>query len=141
MAAVRQATPIRRTPTFRDAPSVIPAGGSLTLTFDLAAGDIRNQLLKIASAADSASATFAVNVNGRRIINYTERYVPFNEFAVAPGGAVVVGVLSRYLHAGANTVTITRVDSGADAFEIDALSFGNGDKVPVRGSGISLSFR
>ena len=126
---------------FRDAPSVIPAGGNLTLTFNLAAGDVRSQLLKIASTDASAAATFAVSVNGRRITNFTEQYAPITEFAVAPGGSVVVGVLSRYLHAGANTVTITRIDSDTGAFEIDALLFGNGDNVRVRGSGYSLSFR
>ena len=126
---------------FRDAPSVIPAGGSLTLTFDLAAGDVRSQLIKIAATADSASATFAVSVNGKRITNYTEQYVPLNEFTVASGGSAVVGVLSRYLQTGVNTVTLTRIDSGTGAFEIDALSFGNGDKISVRGSGFTLSFK
>lgn len=126
---------------FRDAPSVIPAGGSLTLTFNLAAGDVRSQLLKIASTDASDSATFAVSVNGNRVVNYTAQYAPFNEFAVAPGGSVIVGVLSRYLQVGANIVTLTRIDSGTAAFEIDALSFGNGDKVPVRGSGFAISFR
>ena len=126
---------------FRDAPNVIAAGGSLTLTFDLAAKDVRSQLLKIASTAESAAATFAVTVNGKRIINYTEQYAPFNEFSVTPGGSTVVGVLSRYLRTGANTVILTRTDSGTDAFELDALSFGNGDNVRVRGSGFSFNFR
>ena len=126
---------------FRDAPNVIAAGGSLTLTFDLAVQDVRSQLLKIASTAESVAATFAVTVNGNRIANYTEQYEPFNEFSVTPGGSTIVGVLSRYLRTGANTVTLTRTDSDAGAFELDALSFGNGDGVPVRGSGFSVILR
>ena len=66
---------------------------------------------------------------------------PFNEFSVAPGGSTVVGVLSRYLRTGANTVTVTRIDDVADTFEIDALSFGNSGNVRVRGSGFTISFR
>ena len=126
---------------FRDAPSVIAAGGSLTLSFDLAAKDMRSQLLKIASTAESSAATFAVTVNGNRITNFTEQYAPFNMFTVAPGGSTVVGVLSRYLRTGANTVTVTRIDDVADTFEIDALSFGNSGNVRVRGSGFQISIR
>lgn len=126
---------------FRDAPSMIAAGGSLTCTFELAEKDVRGQLLKIASTVNSASATFAVTVNGSRITNYTEQYEPYNEYSVVPGGSTVVGVSSRHLRAGANTVTLTRIDDDAGAFEFDALSFGNGECVHVRSSGFTLTVR
>jgi hypothetical protein len=126
---------------FRDAPSMIAADGSLTLVFDLADRDVRGQLLKLAATANSAPATFAVSVNGSRITNYTEQYEPFNEFSVAPGETMVVGVQSRYLRAGSNTVTLTRIDAGAGAVELDALSFGNGDGVHVRSSGFTFTLR
>ena len=126
---------------FRNAPNVIAADGSVTYTFNLAAQDVRSQLLKITSTAESSAATFAVTVNGNRITNYTEQYAPFNEFSVTPGGSTIIGVLSRYLRTGANMVTITRTDSVAGSFELDALSFGNGDGMPVRGSGFSLVIR
>ena len=82
-----------------------------------------------------------MTVNGDRIANYTEQYEPFTEVSVAPGGSIVIGVQSRYLRTGANTVTITRIDAGTGTFEFDALSFGNGDKVSVRGSGFSMSIK
>jgi hypothetical protein len=126
---------------FRDAPSMIAASGSLTLTFDLAAKDMRGQLLKIASTIHSAPATFAVSVNGTRITNYTEQYEPFNEYSVVPGETMVVGVQSRYLRAGSNTVTLTRIDADAGSVELDALSFGNGDGVHVRTSGFTVTVR
>ena len=126
---------------FRDAPSMIAASGSLTLTFDLADRDVRGQLLKLAATANSAPATFAVSVNGTRITNYTEQYEPFNEYSVVPGGSTAVGVQSRYLRVGENTVTLTRIDADAGAFELDALSFGNGDGVHVRTSGFTVTLR
>ena len=126
---------------FRNAPSIIAADGSLTLVFDLSDRDVRGQLIKLASTANSAPATFAVSVNGNRITNYTEQYEPFNEFFVAPGGSMVVGVQSRHLRTGSNTVTLTRIDADAGAVELDALSFGNGDGVHVRSSGFTFTLR
>jgi hypothetical protein len=38
-------------------------------------------------------------------------------------------------------VTLTRIDADAGAFELDALSFGNGDGVHVRTSGFTVTVR
>ncbi len=128
---------------FRDAPDVVAAGGSLTVTFDLDASEvIKNQLLRIASTGESPDVALAVYVNGERIVNYTEAYAPVNEFAVDSGNFVEVGVKSRFLRHGSNTVTLTRLDSESDAWEIDSISLGNrGGHVRVRGSGIAVSFK
>ena len=127
---------------FRDAPDVVAAGGSLTVTFDLDASEVKNQLLRIASTGESPDVALAVYVNGERIVNYTEAYAPVNEFAVDSGNFVEVGVKSRFLRQGSNTVTLTRLDSESDAWEIDSISLGNrGGHVRVRGSGIAVSFK
>ncbi len=127
---------------FRDAPDVVAAGGSLTVTFDLDASEVKNQLLRIASTGESPDVALAVYVNGERIVNYTEAYAPVNEFAVDSGNLVEVGVKSRFLRQGSNTVTLTRLDSECDAWEIDSISLGNrGGHVRVRGSGIAVSFK
>ena len=114
---------------FRDAPNVIAAGGSLTLTFDLPADEVKNQLLKIAAAPESVAATFTVRINGRDVVSYdNDDNATIAEFSVAPGDSASFGVIAEYLRSGANTLTITRTDSNVGAFSVDALSFGNGGK-------------
>jgi hypothetical protein len=127
---------------FRTAPCVVGEEGELTIEFDLEPEDVRNQILRIAATPVSDDAVFAVSVNGVQIVNYTESYVPFREFTVPSGGFAEIGVLSRFLHAGRNTLTVSRVDSADAAFEIDAISFGNrGERVYVRHSGFSIVVR
>ena len=124
---------------FRDAPSVIPAGGSLTLTFDLPSTEVKNQLLKIAAAPESVAATFSVGINGRNVVSYDGENAPVTSFSVAPGSSASFGVLAEYLRSGENTLTITRTDSNPGAVAIDALSFGNGGgKVRIGKSGLML---
>lgn len=127
---------------FRTAPCVVGEEGELTIEFDLEPEDVRNQILRIAATPVSDDAVFVVSVNGVQIVNYTESYVPFREFTVPSGGFAEIGVLSRFLHAGRNTLTVSRVDSADAAFEIDAISFGNrGERVYVRHSGFSIVVR
>ena len=127
---------------FTLAPTVICAGGQLELSFDLEAQDLRNQIFRIASTGFSASARFSVSVNGERVVNRTEDYDAYDEFAVPPGGHVEVGIPARLLRAGANELTVSRVDSEDGAFEIDAMSFGNrGARVRVRQFRFSIKVR
>ena len=127
---------------FTLAPTVIRAGGQLELSFDLEAQDLRNQIFRIASTAFSSEARFAVSVNGERIVNYTEDYDPYNEFAVTPGWYAEVGIPARLLREGSNTLTVLRIDSDDGAFEIDAMSFGNrGERVRVRQHRFSIKVR
>ena len=127
---------------FRAAPCVVGQEGELTIEFNLEPEDVRNQILRIAATPVSDDAVFAVSVNGVQIVNYTESYVPFREFTVPSSGFAEIGVLSRFLHAGRNTLTVSRVDSADAAFEIDAISFGNrGERVYVRHSGFSIVVR
>lgn len=111
---------------FRDAPSVIAAGGSLTVTFDLPATEVKNQLLKIAASPESVAAAFTVAINGRNVVSYDDNNREVTEFSVIPGASASFGVLAEYLRNGVNTMTITRTDSNAGSFSVDALSFGNG---------------
>ena len=127
---------------FRDAPSVIPAGGSLTVAFSLAASDLKNQLLKIAAAPESVAATFTVGINGRNVVSYDDNNAPVTSFSVAPGCSSSFGVLAEYLRSGENTLTITRTDSNSGAFAVDALSFGNGGhRILVRRLGFTLIYK
>ena len=127
---------------FRAAPCVVGPEGGLTIEFDLEPEDVRNQILRIASTPVSDDSVFAVSVNGVQIVNYTESYVPFREFTVPSGGFAEIGVLSRFLRTGRNTLMVSRVDSADAAFEVDAISFGNrGERVYVRHSGYSIIVR
>ena len=124
---------------FRDAPVFVAAGSCLTISFNLTADEVKNQLLRIAAAHGSASASFSVEVNGREAVSYDDRNAPVHVMSVAPGGSATFGVLSNYFRSGSNTLTITRTDSGIGVFEIDSLSLGSrGRRVRVGRPGVML---
>ncbi len=126
---------------FRDAPSVIPAGGSLALAFNVPPGEVKNVLLKVAATSVSSRATFSVTVNGEKAHYFVEGG-EIDSLSVDSGSSSEFGIHSSYLHAGANTVTIARVDNGAGAVELDALSIGNGGhRILVRRLGFTLIVR
>ena len=126
---------------FRDAPSVIPAGGSLALAFNVPQGEVKNVLLKVAATSVSSRATFSVTVNGEKAY-YFVKGGAIDSLSVDAGSSSEFGIHSSYLHAGANTVTIARVDNGAGAVELDALSIGNGGhRILVRRLGFTLIYK
>ena len=98
----------------------------MTVTFDLPATEVKNQLLKIAASPESVAAAFTVAINGRNVVSYDDNNREVTEFSVIPGASASFGVLAEYLRNGVNTMTITRTDSNAGSFSVDALSFGNG---------------
>ena len=98
-------------------PKTIAAGEGVTFKFTLdATGEAEmNEEFRLKATSDSSAANVRVSVNGTAL----------GDKFVSSGGEQYWFVPAEKLLAGAtNAITVTRTDSGAGAFKIDALALG-----------------
>lgn len=113
------------TGSWDDLDPALAAGQSRTVTFTLdAAKATLPQLLRIFPASGSASGRIAVTLNGNRVADAPfDGTRTFQEF-----------VKAKFFVAGANTLTVTRMDSGTGDILIDAMEM-SGSCIVGRDSG------
>ena len=137
-------TPLANGATTNAPPAIASKDDTLTISFDVPAGEAaQSQLFRFAVAGDSVpGAAVSLSINGKSVVRYNEECEAERVFAAEPGSGIEVGVASRLLRAGSNTLTISRKDAVSGALMIDAISLGrHGRRVRVRTPGFMMIFR
>ena len=110
---------------FRTASVTIVPGGVYEIRFPYDAEQKMNQRLVVATTGDSCDASFRIELNGERVVNYAQEDRSEIKFlTVAGGGWSEFGIRGSLLQS-ENVLRLTRVDDNAGPVFLDAISLGN----------------
>ena len=110
---------------FRTASVTIEPGGVYEIRFAYDAEQKVNQRLVVATIGGSCDASFRIELNGERVVNYAQEDRSEIKFlTVAGGGWSEFGIRGNLLQS-ENVLKLTRVDDNAEPVFLDGISLGN----------------